>query len=72
MPACAQLDLDEWQAEEEGLQDALLNRNHSNHYQHCFPGVYKRYVMGFEDGQALMLASSHGPTFTLSARQTPA
>ena len=25
MPACAQLDLDEWQAEEEGLQDALSN-----------------------------------------------
>ena len=62
MLACAQLELNEWHAEEEGLQDALLNRNHSTHYQHCSPGVFKRYVMGVKDGQALILASSNGPT----------
>jgi hypothetical protein len=72
MLARAQLELDEWQAEEEGLQDALLNRNHTNQYQHCSPGVFKRYVMGFEDGQALILAAAIGQHFTLSAHRTPA
>ena len=62
MLACAQLELNEWHAEEEGLQDALLNRNHSTHYQYCSPRVFKRYVMGVEDGQVLILANSNGPT----------
>jgi hypothetical protein len=44
---------DGWQAEVEGLCDALLNRKvHTN--QLCVTGVFKRYVMGFEDGQALI------------------
>jgi predicted metal-dependent phosphoesterase TrpH len=63
--ARAQLELEGWQAEEEGLRDALLNSNHTNQYQHCAPGVFKRYVMGFQDGQALIHAASvdqHVPT----------
>ena len=72
MLACAQVELDEWQAEEDGLQDAFLNRNHSNHYQHCSPGVFKRYVTGFEDGHALISLAAMGQHFTLSVHQTPA
>jgi hypothetical protein len=72
MLARAQPELDEWQAEEEGLQDALLDKNHTNQYQYCSPGVFKRYVMGFEDGQALILAAAIGRHFTISAHQTPA
>jgi hypothetical protein len=56
--ARAQLELEEWQAEEEGLIDALFNRDHTNQYQHCPPGVSERYVMGLQDGQALIRAEA--------------
>jgi len=51
--ARTQLEREGWQAEVEGLCDALLNRRvHTN--QLCATGVFKRYVMGFQDGQALL------------------
>lgn len=50
----AQLELEGWQAEEEGLLDALLNRDHTNQYQDCPPAVFERYAMGLQDGQALI------------------
>ena len=51
--ARTQLEREGWQAEVEGLCDALLNRRvHTN--QLCVTGVFKRYVMGFQDGQALL------------------
>ena len=50
----AQLELEGWRAEEEGLLDALLNRDHTNQYLHCPPAVFERYAMGLQDGQALM------------------
>ena len=51
--ARTQLEREGWQAEVEGLCDALLNRRvHTN--QRCPPGEFKRYVMGFQDGQALI------------------
>jgi len=53
--ARAQLELEGWQAEEEGLRDALLNRYQ---YQDYPPGVFQRYVMGFQDGQALIHAAA--------------
>lgn len=59
--ACAQLELAGWQAEEDGLRDALLNRDHTIQYQQCPPGVFKRYAMGLRDGQALIHCSG-GPT----------
>ena len=52
--ARTQLEREGWQAEEEGLLDVLLNRVHTNQYQHCPPGVFKRYVIGLQDGEALM------------------
>ncbi len=52
--ACAQLELAGWQAEEEGLRDALLNRDHTSHYQQGPPGVFERYAMGLQDGQAVL------------------
>lgn len=72
MQARGQLELDGWQAEEEGLQDALLNSNRASQYQHCASGVFKRYVMGFEDGQALIHAAAPGQHFTISAHRTHA
>jgi hypothetical protein len=56
---------------EEELQDALLKRNHTRQYQHRSPGVFKRYVMGFEDGQALIHATLD-QHFTISAHRTHA
>lgn len=47
-------ELEGWRAEEEGLRDALLNRDHTNNYQYSPPGVFVRYAMGFQDGQALI------------------
>jgi hypothetical protein len=67
-----QLELEGWQAEEEGLRDALLNRNHTNQYQHCPLGVFKRYVMGFQDGQALIHTASVDQHFPTPAHRTHA
>jgi hypothetical protein len=55
--ARAQLELEEWHAEEEGLRDAVLNRDHTNHYRCSPPGVFERYVMGLQDGLALIRAA---------------
>jgi hypothetical protein len=48
---------DGWHAEEEGLRDALLNRDHLNDYRHAPPEVLERYVLGLQDGQALIRAA---------------
>jgi hypothetical protein len=45
---------EEWRAEEDGLQDALLNRDQSNQYRYSPPGIFKRYEMGLHDGRALL------------------
>ena len=47
-------ELEGWRAEEEGLRDALHHIDHRNRYRDCPPAVFQRYVMGFEDGQALI------------------
>lgn len=52
--ARAGLEFEEWRAEEEGLRDALFNRDHTNEYLDCPPGVFGRYVMGLQDGLALI------------------
>ena len=46
-----------WRAEEEGLRDALLNRDHTSEYRHASPALLERYVLGFQDGQALIRAA---------------
>lgn len=57
MQARTQLEREGWQAEVEGLCDALLNRRvHTN--QLGVTGVFKRYVIGFQDGEALLRAGA--------------
>lgn len=56
--ASAPFDLEGWQAEEDGLRDALLNRDHTNQYRYCPPVVFERYVMGLQDGLALIRAAA--------------
>ena len=50
----AQLDLEAWHAEEEGLRDALFDRDHTNQYRDCPRGVFERYVIGLQDGRAMI------------------
>ena len=52
--ACTRAELDEWRAEEDGLRDALLHRDHTKLYRYSPPGVFVRYAMGLEDGHALI------------------
>ena len=43
-----------WKAEETGLLDALLRTDHSNHYEYAHSPLFERYLMGFQDAQALL------------------
>jgi len=47
-------ELEAWRAEEEGLRDALLERDHRHQYRDRPPAVFERYALGFEDGNALI------------------
>ncbi len=55
--ARTEFELEGWHAEEEGLKDALLSRNHANEYRHGPLEVFERYVMGLEDGNVLIRAA---------------
>ena len=48
------LDLEAWHAEEEGLRDALFNRDHTNQYRDYPRSVFERYLMGLQDGRAMI------------------
>ena len=43
-----------WHAEEEGLRDALFNRDHTTQYQQGPLDVFERYAMGLQEGHALL------------------
>ena len=55
---CAPLEIAEWRAEAEGLEDALLHRDHMNQYQQGSPSVFERYALGLQDGQAVLRAAA--------------
>ena len=61
--ACSEPEFNGWRAEEDGLRDALLNKGHSDHYRLSHPELLDRYVMGFEDGRALLRAARVEHTF---------
>lgn len=48
---------DGWRAEEAGLRDALLNRDHTDHYRLSLPEIFDRYVLGFQDGTVMLRAA---------------
>ena len=48
------LEIAEWCAEADGLQDALLHRDHTAEYQQGSPSVFERYALGLQDGQAVL------------------
>ena len=45
---------DGWRAEADGLQDALMDTDHTDNYRLCPPDILRRYVLGFQDGTALL------------------
>ncbi|BCA53819.1 hypothetical protein W02_09590 [Nitrospira sp. KM1] len=58
MQSQASPELERWDAEEEGLRDALLNKDHTNKYKTSTSAVYARYMMGLQDGLALIRAAA--------------
>lgn len=46
---------DAWQAEADGLRDAVMNRDHSGDYRFCSPEIRERYLLGLQDGIAMLL-----------------
>jgi hypothetical protein len=50
-------EVDGWRAEEDGLLDAVMNSDHTDNYRLCPPEVLRRYMLGFQDGTALLRAA---------------
>ena len=68
--ACAPLERAGWQAEEEGLRDALLNSERTTQYQQGPPAVFERYAMGLQDGYAVLRTAAVYHQFTTPTRTT--
>lgn len=58
MQACSSLESAGWRAEAEGLQDALLQRNHTGQYRQGPSSAFERYTMGLQDGHAVLRAAA--------------
>jgi len=65
-------EVDGWRAEEDGLRDALLNRDHTEDYRSCPPEIRDRYMLGFRDGTALLRTVRIERTTQNSRIHTPA
>lgn len=52
--ASTESEADGWRAEEDGLRDALLNKNYADAYRLSSTVVFQRYMLGFQDGTALL------------------
>jgi hypothetical protein len=50
-------EIDGWRAEENGLRDALMNSDHTDDYRLCPSEIFQRYVLGFQDGTAMLRAT---------------
>ena len=52
--ARTRIEQEAWRAEEEGLRDAVLHRDHVDKYRARSPIVLERYLIGVQDARALM------------------
>lgn len=48
---------DAWQAEADGLRDAVMDRDHSDDYRLCSLEIRERYRLGLQDGIAMLHTS---------------
>ena len=55
--APTELEADGWQAEADGLRDAVMRRDHSEDYRLCSPEIRDRYLLGLQDGIAMLQAT---------------
>ena len=62
---------DEWRAEADGLRDALMDTDHTDNYQLCPSEVLRRYVLGFQDGTALLRATRVQRMVHAATSETP-
>ncbi|MDC8448977.1 MAG: hypothetical protein LV473_11535 [Nitrospira sp.] len=69
--ARSESEIDAWRAEADGLRDALMGTAHTDNYQLCFPEVLRRYVLGFQDGTALLRATRVQRMVHAAASETP-
>ena len=51
-------ELEVWQAEEEGLRDAILKTDHTDKYRQLQRDVFVRYEIGLQDGRMLIRSQS--------------
>jgi hypothetical protein len=68
--ACTDPEMQRWRAEEEGLRDALLKRDHTSQYRYFPVGVSERYAMGFEDGRSMIRLACVDRHFATAASRT--
>lgn len=72
---CAQArtepEVDEWRAEADGLRDALMNSDHTDNYRLCPPEVFRRYMLGFQDGTAVLRAVRAQRMIHVATSRTP-
>lgn len=64
-------EVDGWCAEADGLQDALMNTDHTDSYQLCPPEILGRYRLGFQDGTALLRAVQVQRMIHAATSETP-
>jgi hypothetical protein len=64
-------EMDGWRAEADGLRDALMNSDHTDSYRLYPPEVFRRYVLGFQDGTALLQAARLHRVMHAAATETP-
>ena len=55
--ARSEQEADAWQAEADGLRDAVMNRDHSDDYRLCRPEIRERYLLGLRDGIVMLQAT---------------
>lgn len=64
-------EVDGWRAEADGLRDALMDSDHTDDYRLCPPAIFERYVLGFQDGTALLRAARVGHPIHAAITGTP-
>ena len=62
---------DGWRAEADGLRDALMDTDHTDSYQLCPPEVFRRHVLGLQDGTALLRATRVQRMVHAATSETP-
>jgi hypothetical protein len=68
--ARTQAELDASRAEEEGLRDALLDRDQTYQYRYSPPGVFERYAISLQYGRALIRLACVDVLQTTSSNRT--